>query len=182
MDVRQLHLRTPLSSSTRLSSCRSCWSKAAPMSSMWRGTSRGRPTGGVAAGQSPPCMQALRSRIPFPQLVGAPCKGPLIRDDLGQRRLRLHLSIRILRVHARRHAHPCHLRHLVTEGIDRAGQRPPISPMCPWWQCPDPTLATPEAPERHKPSAVLPPPPRELPVSSDVWRAACPEPVNRPAA
>ena len=41
-----------------------------------------------------------RCRVLLPRCMGAPRQGLLIREDLGQRRLRLRLPIRILRVHA----------------------------------------------------------------------------------
>ena len=38
--------------------------------------------------------------IPSPQLLGPPCEGVLIRENLGQRRFRTRLSIGVLWVHA----------------------------------------------------------------------------------
>ena len=62
-------------------------------------------------------------RLPFPQLLGPPRGGLLIRADFGQQRLRLRLFIRVSQVHALWHAHPRYTGHFVTEGIEHVKDR-----------------------------------------------------------
>ena len=119
MDLRLLLLRTPRSSSTRVSNWWSCWSNAARSSSTMAGDRWEVPyEGSRYQGVEPGCC-----RVPLPQLMGASGQGLLIREHRGQRRLSLCLPAQVLRVHARRHAHSCDPGHAIAEGVEHVEDR-----------------------------------------------------------
>ena len=146
----------------------------------WRGTSRGPPVGVAAARQPPAGNGAWQPPRPASTAHGRATPGPADPRGPGPE------TPPSLPVHTDT-AGPCLTacappspwrRHRRRR---RAGQMPLAPPVCPWWQCPGPKRAMPVASAPHKPSAALPPPPREPPGSPGVCNAACLGRASRPS-